>query len=454
MSKLMSLIRRAPKRVSAVALMIAAAVIIPASLLAWGPGRATFTMASPAGYVTFNSITDNPVQGDERNFMQVREVNASNTTYADDISLVDGHEYVINMYYHNNASTTLNDAAHGYAGIAHGAYVKAEIPAVVPKGSTGTIAEGYIGASNAVIKDTSGNVIPGAKEVWDEVKFKNTSGSDMSLAYVPGSTTIHNFGKTNGMALADSIVTSGATIGFDAINGDIPGCNEFSGFVTFRVKATQPNFTISKEVRVAGQTEYKENVTANPGDTLEYRIQYANTGSTRQEDVVVKDTLPAHVSYIAGSTTLKNAANPNSKAVSDNLTGVGINIGSYTAGSNAFLYFKGKVAAKNELTCGTSTLVNKASAIVGTSSKDDTASTTVNVECKPNECKPGIPVGDARCNPTQECLPGIPVGDKRCETVPELPKTGPTENIVAFLGLGALIAGIAYYVASRRALNQ
>jgi LPXTG-motif cell wall-anchored protein len=39
-------------------------------------------------------------------------------------------------------------------------------------------------------------------------------------------------------------------------------------------------------------------------------------------------------------------------------------------------------------------------------------------------------------------------------TPPELPKTGMGENIVAILGLGALIASAAYYVASRRALNQ
>jgi LPXTG-motif cell wall-anchored protein len=37
---------------------------------------------------------------------------------------------------------------------------------------------------------------------------------------------------------------------------------------------------------------------------------------------------------------------------------------------------------------------------------------------------------------------------------PELPQTGTTENIVAIVGLGAMIASIAYYAASRRALNQ
>ncbi|MGH7218353.1 MAG: LPXTG cell wall anchor domain-containing protein, partial [Candidatus Microsaccharimonas sp.] len=46
----------------------------------------------------------------------------------------------------------------------------------------------------------------------------------------------------------------------------------------------------------------------------------------------------------------------------------------------------------------------------------------------------------------------------KCEetpvTPPELPQTGAGENIVAIVGLGALIASLAYYIASRRALNQ
>lgn len=38
---------------------------------------------------------------------------------------------------------------------------------------------------------------------------------------------------------------------------------------------------------------------------------------------------------------------------------------------------------------------------------------------KPKECKPGIPLGDARCN---KCKPGIPVGDDRCtECKPGIP---------------------------------
>jgi uncharacterized repeat protein (TIGR01451 family) len=449
MSKITSLIRRAPKRFTAVIAMVAAAVIIPAVALAsWGPDRPTYDWNGPAAdHVVFNSFTNNPVHGDERNFMRVREASQPASAYVDNIALQANKEYVIHIYYHNNASTTLNDAAHNYAGIATGAYVKAEIPGKVASGSAGTVSQGYIGASNAV-----------PQVVWDDVKFSNNTGSDLGLQYVAGSAKINNFGATNGQTLSDSVVTTGAPIGYNALDGKVPGCNEFSGYVTFRVKTVPSSYTIQKQVRLAGDTEYKENVTAKPGDTLEYRIEYKNTGSIQHNNVVIKDTLPAHVSYVTGSTTLKNTNFPTGKTISDNLTTSGVNIGDYLGGGNAFVKFKATVASADKLLCGTNTLTNKASAQVGTQTKEDTASTTVNIECEPgkiNVCeiasKKIIKINEDQFD-AQKHTKDL----SKCDVpkVPELPKTGPTENIVAIVGLSALIASIAYYVASRRALNQ
>src|SRR5664280_2316069 len=78
MRTLMSLIRRAPKRTSAVLAIVAAVVIVPSALFAWGPIRDTFTMEHPADHITFNSITNNPNIGDERNFVGIRESGTAN----------------------------------------------------------------------------------------------------------------------------------------------------------------------------------------------------------------------------------------------------------------------------------------------------------------------------------------------------------------------------------------
>lgn len=495
---ILSLIKRAPKRMSAVVAMLAVAIIVPASLHAWGPNRTLYTTAHPAGHVTFNSITDNPVQGYEPNFMQVKAASASNSTYADSVNVQAGQEYTVFVYYHNNASSTLNASG---VGIAHGAYVRAEIPAVV-NGVTESVA--HVGATNATPVD-----------VWDDATFNSTSSVDLS--YVPGSAHIYNKGAINGAKLSDSIVTTGAPIGYNALDGVVPGCNDYAGYVTFNVKASVPNFTIAKQVRLAGTTTYSENVTAKPGDTLNYRIEYQNTGETSQANVVVKDTLPAHITYVPGSTTVKNTSNPNGKAINDDLFTAGVNIGTYTAGSNAFLYFNAKVGSADSLVCGPQTLTNTASATYLTQTKQDTATVTVNKACvvvtpayvctalttslvsgtqykfngsasasngasivsyvinfgdgtsqtvtNPTNVLHTYPTKNASYSPTLTvnvnvngvvktatstgCTAAITVGVPPV-TPPLLPHTGPTENIVAFLGLGAIAASVIYYIRSRR----
>ena len=153
---------------SAFLLTALASLLLAATTLAWSPARPTFTTDKPATYVTFNSITNNPAHGDERNFMQIREATASNTTYAEQISVTPGKEYVVYVYYHNNASSTYNDAAHNYVGIAKGAYARAEVPAVIKQGASAK-ANAHVGASNAN---------PAA--VSDDITLTNNTAADIA----------------------------------------------------------------------------------------------------------------------------------------------------------------------------------------------------------------------------------------------------------------------------------
>jgi hypothetical protein len=73
----------------------------------WGPSRDTFTLQDPATYAVLNSITNNPVQGDERNFVQVREKNDPNSTYADLIKAKPGDTLVVFAYVDNDAADDL-----------------------------------------------------------------------------------------------------------------------------------------------------------------------------------------------------------------------------------------------------------------------------------------------------------------------------------------------------------
>ena len=102
----------------------------------WGPSRTTFTWESPAPYATFNSITNNPQLGDERNFVRIREV-ADGQKFGDEVTLEVGKTYEVYIYYHNNADA--NDVGTTALGIADGASVKSSFPAVVKKGERATV---------------------------------------------------------------------------------------------------------------------------------------------------------------------------------------------------------------------------------------------------------------------------------------------------------------------------
>lgn len=485
MKKVFAAIKRAPKRAASLAIVLAA-VLVPAALLAWGPDRPTFTMAHPAPYVTFNSITDNPTHGDERNFVQIKEATASNSTYGENVNLQAGHDYEVYVYYHNNAASNLNDAAHDYKGIAKNAYMRVQMPATVEAGQKARVTA-FVGASNA-----------NPTQVWDEAY--GTATGNFALRYVPGSATIHSNGAVNGKTLPNNLYTTGTPLGYDSLNGTLPGCNQYAGYVTFKIHVDQPNFEVQKTVSLAGQNKYAEQVTAQPGNEVDYKIQYKNTGTTQQDNVVIKDMLPAGMTYVSGSTKVANSkTNGQWTSVSDNgVVAGGINIGSYAPNGNAYVKFTAKVVDNDKLAnCGVNTLVNTAKAETPNGSKSDTANVVVSKTCAPKEIevcrlsdkkivtikesemdttKYSTNFNDCKEIPAPHQIQVCRLSDKMivtineseftsskysknlndCKVTPvvpkELPHTGATDGIAAALGAASLIAAAGYYVASRRAL--
>ncbi|MEK7621137.1 MAG: PKD domain-containing protein [Patescibacteria group bacterium] len=360
----------APHRVYAILLISIGVIGLGLASFAYGPGRATYTIEDPADHITFNSITNNPNYGDERNFVLIKD--AANTAAGGwshtDINVTPGKEYLVRMYVHNNAAEDLNK-------VSTNTRVMANVPT-----TTGNQAQidGFV---------TSDNASP--KQVWDDVVLK--SDKRFNIAYVAGSSRYYNnVNPSTGFALPDSIVTNaGALVGYQTMDGNVPGCFKYSGIATFRVKVqgeTSADFTVAKQVRkhIEGQTgNWQKNITAEPGDKIDYIVEYKNTGQTQQDNVAVKDSLPENVSYAAGSSTLTNSVTPNGIKVSDNVvTPSGINIGSYSGGANAFVYFESTIGAeKNLAQCGNNVLRNTASVTTDYGTKQDTADVTVKKDC-------------------------------------------------------------------------
>lgn len=76
-----------------------------------------------------------------------------------------------------------------------------------------------------------------------------------------------------------------------------------------------------------------------PGDTFTVRVQYGNYTTETARDVTINASVPDGVEQIAGTTEILNANNPGGAKVSDGILTSGLNIGSYTAGSNALIVF-------------------------------------------------------------------------------------------------------------------
>ena len=347
---------------------ILAAVIAPVAVMAWGPARPSFTIEKPADYITFNSITNNPViGGDEKDFVGIREV-GSNAKLTNNMKVQNGKEYYVRMYVHNNAASNLNL-------VAENVVAKLNVPTTTAKNVT---VQGQISASNAK-----------PNTVWDEATF--SSDNDFNLAYVAGSALFEN----NGMGstkLPDSIVNNtGATLGYSKLDGKIPGCFQYAGYVTVKVKAqvNQPqektDIDLAKTVRnkTNGEKTWTETVSAKGGDTVQFQIHAKNTGSAGIQNLVIRDILPKGLNYVAGTTKLYNTSNPKGLKVSDNIIqNSGINIGTYQANGDAYVRFDATVAAEKDLpVCGDNVLTNIAQASDQKIVKNDTASVRITKKC-------------------------------------------------------------------------
>ena len=240
------------RRVLAVMVVLACFALVPLahSLAEWGPDRPTFDWNDPSHYptyITFNSFTNNPTAGDERTFLTAYEVGTTNAR--NNVTVTDNEELVLRTFFHNNARSDLNL-------VAHNTRVRITLPA---SAATDETAVSYISADNAT-----------PQNVWDSVHFNGAR--PFTLEYKQNSAALWN-GVFRGKALSNSIVTDrGSWIGFKAIDGEVPGCSEFSGWVTIvvRVHMEQPPKPVFKCDAL--------NVTVGTGRKVDANVAYTASG--------------------------------------------------------------------------------------------------------------------------------------------------------------------------------
>lgn len=407
--------RRTARHILPVAVLSIAAALgvvsgdVNAATEAWGPkDRPTFTWAEPAEYVTFNSITDNPKIGDERNFVRIRKV--GDEKFVDKVNLEVGKEYEVEIWYHNNAKSKLNKKENNGVGIAENVRLRVEQPEKITAGHSGVI-KGIISSTNAK---------PG--EVWDTAYAY--SDTTVLTRYVANSATIHSLGNINGEILSSEAMfgENGAKLGYwNDLWGTLPGCNEYSGYVTYRFVVDQAGFKISKTAAKEGTDDYAEEITVKPGDTIDFKVEYKNTGTINQLQIKAYDAMPNGLTYVNGTSYFRANFNTEGNFISDNLFNGGANLGDFKPGDSMTLTYKVEVQDdKTIFPCGDTVVHNNASIATANGTGFDKVAVTVHRECEPEE----------------------------------LPKTGATEIVLALVVITSIGTGIAYYAASNKQLKE
>ena len=194
------------------------------SAFAWGPDRPSYTLeqvnnGALDGKIVFNSISDNPSIGQEFYFVGARELGKGNlgsdNIWYDNINVELNKIYVVRMYINN-------DSRLGLDAIAEDVTVTFYVPSTV--GQSIEI-NGFVESSNA-----------SPQTIWDNAVF--LSDKDFYLEYIPGSAFFENDGFSNaGVRLDDNIVTaSGVLIGYDKLDGQIPGGFQYAGYISILVR--------------------------------------------------------------------------------------------------------------------------------------------------------------------------------------------------------------------------
>lgn len=407
---------------SCLLMLTALPLLASAPVLAYGPGRATYTINQPADHITFNSITNNSLYGDERNFVTAKPVSDGNKdTWTNVINVVSNQEYYVRLYVHNNAAENLNL-------VAQNTRVYANVPTALAK----TIQlDGAITADNA-----------SPNRVWDDVVFQ--SQKMFSLAYVAGSARYYNNHFTSGVQINDSLITkNGAQVGYNAIDGKVQGCFKYSGHLVFKVKATvveNPKFTIAKQVRKLGDKIWSKNITAKAGDKVEYRLTYKNTGTVAQNNVIAKDFMAQGLVYQNNSLKLYNAANQNGLILqeqNDLFNNKGKNIGNYGPNANAGVYYTVQLPNNDQLKiCGKNIFRNRAVIYTEHGNLEDLTD---------------VVVEKTNCQPTTPTQPNNPNKPNNPEA---LPKTGPMEVFISTVGVLLITASVVYWYKSQQELKR
>jgi uncharacterized repeat protein (TIGR01451 family) len=155
--------------------------------------------------------------------------------------------------------------------------------------------------------------------------------------------------------------------------------NFYGNLIKINIQKPQIGYLFNKTIRNISRNEsvYRENTNTSYGETVEYKIDVANTGNIALTGVKVWDVLPKYQTLIAGSVKYTNSNNVTVQ-MTDKLTSGGIELASFPVGTKGSITFKVKIASCPDI--GVFTFTNTAYAITSEFGQiTDTASVKLTV---------------------------------------------------------------------------
>lgn len=172
--------------------------------------------------IVFNSISDGSF-GHEFNFVGARENNGETIDYwnANEIEAEEGKTYTVRLFCHNNSRIASNVAENVQV-----SFSLSDTKYVANDDQYEAAVHGYIRSSNS-----------NPEWVSDGVKF--TSDRPFHLVYIIGTAMFENNAigsmENGGFRMDDTVVGDWVTIGYDKMDGRIPGCYQYSSISTIKV---------------------------------------------------------------------------------------------------------------------------------------------------------------------------------------------------------------------------
>ena len=222
----------------------------------------------------------NFLQGD---YEMLRGSRRTDTTWRDPVAPAIGEEVAVLFYYHN-----------GIVGsVAHSTKLRVDLPMAQ---STSLSLTSYLWSQETqAISDT---IVNG--QIVGRTGLTINTATPARVEYVPGTTFWYPEGAATGTQMPDGIVSSGGLL-----IGDVQGCWQYAGFVSFRVVVKgQAQMVMDKKVALSGSDAWQDEIQAYEGDEVAYKLGIRNEGNDTAKALTVKDQLPTYTSFVPGSVRL------------------------------------------------------------------------------------------------------------------------------------------------------